>query len=309
MSGLLAAIGGQARWVMAGGCVAALLMPGAAAALRPALPFLVSLVLAMAMARIDLRLVLRRVAQPRVLAERLLTIAAMMPVAAMALWALGAVLPPDWRALPVLFALAPPIASSASICFLMRYDAQRAVEVTILATLLTPLISPPLQVLLLPDLGDVAVGALALKLGAMIAGGVVLALMMKAVLGEARIAASGRSFDGLAACIMVVFAFPLFDGVAATMLADPWRAAGVGILSILLGSATMIAVLMVGERLVPRTTAGVFAVTGANRTVALYLAALPYDPQLALFVALYQFPIYFAPLVLDSAGLEARPDR
>ena len=34
-----------------------------------------------------------------------------------------------------------------------------------------------------------------------------------------------------------------------------------------------------------------------NRTVAIYLAALPHDPQFALFVALYQFPMYLTPLL------------
>jgi hypothetical protein len=35
-----------------------------------------------------------------------------------------------------------------------------------------------------------------------------------------------------------------------------------------------------------------------NRNVAIYLAALPPDPLFGLYVALYQLPMLFTPLVL-----------
>ncbi|MEL6679612.1 MAG: hypothetical protein AAFQ51_12965 [Pseudomonadota bacterium] len=56
---LLEWIGMRARWVLAAGCVAALFLDAASAALRPVLPLLVSLVLGLAMARVDLPLILR----------------------------------------------------------------------------------------------------------------------------------------------------------------------------------------------------------------------------------------------------------
>ena len=35
-----------------------------------------------------------------------------------------------------------------------------------------------------------------------------------------------------------------------------------------------------------------------NRNAALALASLPPDPLLTLYVALYQFPMYFTPLIM-----------
>ena len=44
--------------------------------------------------------------------------------------------------------------------------------------------------------------------------------------------------------------------------------------------------------------AGATALMWGNRNAALALAALPGNPLLALYVALYQFPMYFTPLVM-----------
>ena len=48
-------------------------------------------------------------------------------------------------------------------------------------------------------------------------------------------------------------------------------------------------------------TSGALGILWGNRTVAIYLAALPPDPQVTLFVALYQFPMYFTPLLLQRS--------
>ena len=303
---VLETVGANARWIMAGGCVAALFLPSLSALLRPALPFLVSVVLATAMTRIDLGEIARGAIRPARLGSWLAAIALMMPVAAMLMWLLGQAALPEDRPLLILYALAPPIASSAGISFLMRYDAQRAVEVTVAATLLTPLIGPALLAVMLPELPGLDPVPLALRLGAMVAGGVAMALVAKALIGRDRIARSGRKFDGIAACIMVLFVIPLFDGVGATILADPATALRVLVLSVALNLGINIAVILIGERSLGRPRAGAYGVMSGNRTVALYLAALPYDPHFALFVALYQFPMYLTPLALGALGLDHR---
>lgn len=299
-------LGARARWVMALGCVAALLLPGLATQLRPALPVLVCVVLAMAMCRIDLITVAREAANLRRLASWLGIIALMMPVSGALMWVIGQVMLPDDRFALILFAAAPPIASSAGICFLMGYDARRAIEVTILATLLTPLIGPVMLDLLLDAPVELSSAALGLRLAAMIAGGVALALAIRAVLGADRIARLGRRFDGIAACVMVTFVFPLFDGVGPLVWAEPLRALRVLMLSFAINLGLCVLIIRLGTARLGRGVAGAMGVMWGNRTVALYLAALPADPKLALFVALYQFPMYVTPLVLDLLGLDAR---
>jgi len=300
---ILDIIGANARWVMAGGCVAALFLPSLSAFLRPALPALISVVLAVAMSRIDLGEVARGAIRPARLFGWLTAIALMMPLAAGMLWVIGHFAPPQDRALLIFFAAAPPIASSAGICFLMRYDAQRAVEITVAATLMTPILGPALLALMVPDLPGLDPVPLAIRLSLMVAGGVILALAAKALIGRERIARSGRTFDGIAACIMVLFVIPLFDGVGATILTDPMTTLRILILAFTLNLGTSIAVLKLGEGTLGRSRAGAYGVLSGNRTVALYLAALPYDPHFALFVALYQFPMYLTPLALDALGL------
>ncbi len=296
-------IGANARWVMAGGCIAALFLPGLSALLRPVLPALVSFVLAMAMARIDLAEVARGALRPARLGGWLLAVALMMPVAGGLLWLLGTLAPPRDQALLVLYAAAPPIASAAGICFLMGYNAQRAVEVTVAATLLTPLIGPAMLALLLPDLAPIPPATLALRLAAMIAGGIALALAIKALVGPERIRTHARRFDGIAACVMVLFVLPLFDGVGPMILSEPLTAAKVLALCLVINLGTTVALLQLGR---DRFTSGAYAVMAGNRTVALYLAALPPDPYFGLFVALYQFPMYLTPLALDTLGLHNR---
>ena len=168
---VLETVGANARWIMAGGCVAALFLPSLSALLRPALPFLVSVVLATAMTRIDLGEIARGAIRPARLGGWLTAIALMMPVAAGLMWLIGQAALPEDRPLLILYALAPPIASSAGISFLMRYDAQRAVEVTVAATLLTPLIGPALLAVMLPELPGLDPVPLAIRLGTMVAIG------------------------------------------------------------------------------------------------------------------------------------------
>ncbi|SOH94807.1 hypothetical protein SAMN06273572_105233 [Monaibacterium marinum] len=302
----LEVIGANARWVMAGGCVAALFLPSLSALLRPALPALVSVVLAVAMTRIDLGAIARGAIRPARLFSWLAAVVLMMPVSGALLWVIGHLVLPQDRSLLVLYAAAPPIASAAGICFLMRYDAQRAVEVTATATLLTPIIGPLLLALMVPDLPGLDPVPLAIRLSMIIAGGVTLAIAAKAIIGQERIAASGRRFDGIAACIMVLFVIPLFDGVGGTILSDPQTSLRILALCFVLNLGTTIAVLKLGEGPLGRARAGAYGVLSGNRTVAIYLAALPYDPHMALFVALYQFPMYLTPLALDALGLNNR---
>jgi hypothetical protein len=48
-----------------------------------------------------------------------------------------------------------------------------------------------------------------------------------------------------------------------------------------------------------KDTLNVMAVIAGNRNVGLYYAALPYDPVMGLFTAMYQVPLYLTPLFLS----------
>jgi len=199
----------------------------------------------------------------------------------------------------VCLAAAPPIASAAGLCFLLGFNARLAVEITVATTLLTPVLGPLALTLALPEAAvEVSAWRLARDLGLMIAGGTALALIIRRAVGPARIAAHSASFDGVAALAMLVFVFPLFDQVPRLVSADPARAAAILGLCMAMNIGVNLATRAV---LLPRlgpATAGTAGILAGNRTVAMYLAALPFDPTFALFVALYQVPMYFTPLLL-----------
>ncbi|MEM8871712.1 MAG: hypothetical protein AAGE38_15020, partial [Pseudomonadota bacterium] len=113
MIALLTAIGVRARWILALGSVAALFLPSLSAGLRPALPLLVSLVLAMSMARIDMLATLRAAVRPVRLLQLLAISILLIPVTACVYGGLGRLVSPEVAASLVYLGAAPPIASAA----------------------------------------------------------------------------------------------------------------------------------------------------------------------------------------------------
>ena len=299
-TGILEAIGRHARFVIAGGATLFLFTPELAGVVRPALPALVVMIYAMAMTRIDLPTVLRRALRPRRFAM-LAGVSLLMLVAtpAVYLWigqALGAG-PGLLRAL-VYTGAAPPIASSAGLCFLLGLDAAFALELTIMASLLTPLIGPVAAGWLLGEAAALDPLALGARLAAMILAGGVVAVFARKAIGPERVARRKLAFDGLAALCMLTFVLPLFDGVGPMVLAAPGVALVAVLAALAINLGAQMAVAALARRAAPPPAAGAAGVMWGNRTSALYLAALPPDPALTLFVALYQFPMYFTPLVL-----------
>ncbi len=298
---MLAWIGARARYVLSLGCLAALFLPDLAAFVRPALPYLVSVVLAMGMARVDLGQVLREALSIRKLSMLVSASIALMPVSAALYLGVAKLtgLPTSMQTALIYLAAAPPIASSAGLCFLLGFNARLALEVTVSATLLTPILGPLTVNWLLPVVSPLSPVLLATNLAAMIAGGIILALIIRTLIGAERIAANKLSFDGAAALTMLLFVIPLFDGVGPTMLARPGLSAGIFALSILFNLGINLSVNTAARRMTDPATAGACGILAGNRTIAMYLAALPPDPVFTAFVALYQFPMYFTPLVLQ----------
>ncbi|HUF56923.1 MAG TPA: hypothetical protein VMM55_10240 [Thermohalobaculum sp.] len=308
--GLLEWIGARARWVLALGVIAATLMPALSAALRPVLPLLVVLVLALAMARMELGQVARAALRPRRLGRLVLWAAALMVLTPAMFWAAGrlAGLAEGEIAALVYTGAAPPITSAVSLCLILGLDAVFALELTVLATLALPLIGPIVVEALIGAAVPIDAARLALRLGMMIAGGAALALLLRRLVGPARIRARARAFDGLAALAMIVFVIPLFDGFWRLMLADPVQSLRVVLLVLATNTGLMLAVAAGLARAGPRARAHAAGLMWGNRTVALYLAALPAEPLFTLYVALYQFPMLFTPLVMERVFGRAPPE-
>jgi predicted Na+-dependent transporter len=302
VTGALAWIGRHAPWVLVAGIAVAFVLPEASRLLRPALPVLVSTVLALAMARVDLGAELRAALRPRRLAVLVLLSVLLLPVSGglYMLLARAARLDADLTAALVYLAAAPPISSAANLCFILGLNARRALEVTVAATLLTPLLGPLTVELFQPGGPSLPTSRLALNLGMMVAGGIALAIGIRRLVGPERVDRNAHVLDGAGVLALVALVIPLFYGAPALIAAEPGRAALVLVVAVVVNFGLDFLLRSVLARAMSSEDAGAYALIAANRTVAIYAAALPHDPRFALFVALCQVPILFTVLVLRA---------
>ncbi|MFN3259973.1 MAG: hypothetical protein ACE37J_05370 [Pikeienuella sp.] len=301
MTAALGWVGARARWILLIGAFAGLALPGAASFLRPALPFFVAMVYALAMLRIDPVAVLRGFARPAHLARLTALVLAMLvvsPVVAFfAARALG--LGPEFEAALLYTLAAPPIASSAAMCLIVGFDGRRALELTVLSSLVMPVTGPALAGLLLGDALALDPLALGLRMAAMIFGGFAAAMILRRIMGPARIAANAPQLDGLAALGFLLFIMPLFDGVGPSIVALP----GLSLAFLALSALLVLGAIALGLRLAKtREAGGALGAVWGTRSVAIYLAALPPDPLFTLYVALYQLPMAAIAMVFRRRG-------
>lgn len=297
---VLAWVGARARWILAIGVVMALLLPGPGALLEGTLAFWVALLFGLAMMRIDLIGVAQQALAPRRMVRNLALAGALLLLTPAVFWLLGSAagLPDSHVAAMVYTGAAPPLGSGAAFCLILGFNAALAIELTVLCSLLAPLTLPLMAEILLSNAVPVDATEIGVRLTVLIGVASFGALAARAALGEAWIAERASSLDGLSAIILVVFLFPLFDGLLEQILTVPLFAAGVFALAVFCNLGVQIALFLPMRRFAGFADGGAGALICGNRNAALALASLPPDPVLTLYVALYQFPMYFTPLVM-----------
>lgn len=293
-------IGARAQWVLACGVVGALALPGPGALLAGTLPFWVTLLFGLALARIDLPAVARRALAPRRLARNLGLCAALMAATPALFWAAGTALGLNGAHVEavVYTSAGPPLGSAAAFCLILGLDAAFAIEITVIGSFLAPFTMPVVARLLLGEAVPLDAGVMTARLCLMIGIATVGAILLRRVLGPVRIATHSRSFDGLSSVILVLFLFPLFHGMPELIAAMPGFALATLAVAIAVNLGAQVAAFPLCRLVAERETAGATALIWGNRNAALALAALPHDPLFTLYVALYQFPMYFTPLIM-----------
>ena len=298
-------LGAQARWVLAVGVIVATFLPSLSSFLRPFVPGLVVMVLCVSIARLDLGVLARRATRPRRMAALLVWTAALLVLTPALIWAgaNAAGMPQAHIAALVYTFAAPPISSAPAICLLVGLEAGFALELTMVASLATPFIGPVVTKALLGEAVPIDTFDLALRVAAMISLGVVAALAVRRLVGAERIAQHGGAFDGVATVALVLFVIPLFDGFWDVVLGMPWFALGTLALVLAANWGAQVVVAVGVRSAVPQRgdepgLAGPTALMWGNRNVSIYFAALPPDPLFGLYVAFYQLPMLFTPLVL-----------
>ncbi|NKC14076.1 MAG: hypothetical protein GKR94_18390 [Gammaproteobacteria bacterium] len=269
------------------------------ALVRPALGPLIALLLALAMMRVNLPRVMQETLSPRHLPRNLLISVAVLVITPVIVWLLATSVDLSNEAVAALvfFCCAPPIASSASLCFILKLDGALALRVTLLASLFAPLTGPLVATQLLGTNIEVPTLELILRITLIMMGGLVGALILRRIWSPSTIEANATAFDGVSTLAMLMFLFPLFKGVATGIQERPLLALGILALVVVANFGLRIIVTLMSRRL-GRKGSGTSGLMWGNRSVAIYLAVLPESLFFNLFVALYQFPMYFTPLVL-----------
>ena len=296
---VLRRMGGRATTLLPFSLGLGLLFQDIAAAARPLLWPLAVVLLMLALARTDwarLSSLLRRPGLAIVLA--LLNLVA-VPLVVWPVWqALG--LWPGLIAALCLSAMAPGIISAATTATFLRLDSSLALLLTLFSNFLVPFTLPPLALWLL-DL-DLKIGIvdLSLRLALIVALALIGAIAIRRFLGP-RLQESGSTLDGISVVVLMVFAIPLMDGVVARAQAEPLKLAGFvagAFAGMLLCNLVMAAGML---PFLDRRTALTAGYCSGGRHNALLMAVLPVtaDPDIFLFIAAVQFPIYLMPALLQ----------
>lgn len=297
---LLAWIGARAQWALSIGVVAALILPGPGAILAGTVPFWVAVLYGLAMTRIDLAAVARRAIGPRRLVRNLALLVLIMGVTPCIALAAASVLdlPDKLTEALVYTTAAPPLGSATAFCLMLGLDAAFALELTVLGSFIAPLTMPIITRLLLGEALPVDPIVMLTSLGTLIGAATFAAIIARWLLGAARIERHRVSFDGLASVILVLFLFPLFHGMTDLIRTVPVFAVYAMLAAITANLGVQIFSFQVTRRIYGRDGGGAISLIWGNRNAALTLAFLPEAPLITLYIALYQFPMYFTPLVM-----------
>ncbi len=296
---VLRRMGGRATTLLPFSLLLGLLFQDFAAAMRPLLMPLAVILLMLALARTDwdrLRDLLKRPGLAITLS--LLNLIA-VPLIIWPIWqSLG--LWPGLIAALCLSAMAPGIISAATTATFLRLDSSLALLISLLTNFLVPFTLPPLALWLLSL--DLKIGLLdlSLRLALIVALALVGAIAIRRWRGQ-RIAHDGATLDGLSVIVLMIFAIPLMDGVVARALAEPVKLAG--FVAGAFGGMILCNLVMALGMLpfLDRRTALTAGYCSGGRHNALLMAVLPAtaDPDIFLFIAAVQFPIYLIPALLQ----------
>jgi BASS family bile acid:Na+ symporter len=291
----------HAATVLAVGIFVGLVLPDLAGLMRPLLPPAVAGLLFLALLRIDWRELSWHLSRP-------------LTGALLCAWFLFAVPLLVWSAVAVfgvdsglataltLAAACPPIVSGPAMALLLRLDAPLMLVSVVSASLLAPFTIVVVSTYLIGV--DLNLDALALfsRLAILIGGCVLAALTARRFLGRVRLARGNNFFDMVSVLLLLTFAIAIMDGVTDLVAQDPWHvlrfviaAFAANILLQLLGTG---AALSLGRR-----SALTVGFASGNRNMGLLLAVLPAEsaPDVLLFFAAAQLPIYVLPAVLGPA--------
>lgn len=290
---------------MPGGIVVALLLPILGLPLTDApqlaVALIIMLIYTISFARVDLRPLAANVKRVQWWVSRLGIVALLLVISPVAWFALSSLLRlgDALTFAVVIVGLSPPIAAAANMCLLMRLNAVIALEVAVLASVLCPFIAPWVAWLLVGDQLEISPLALSARIALIIGIGATVGILVRRALGPVRVLEHRLVFDGLSALAMALFVLPIFGEVPGFVLSEPGLTIALLAMAFLANWGSQWIFTRGLMRWQTPSDAGAIGMVSGNRSVGLFFAALPPDPAFAVFVALYQLPMFATPLCLN----------
>lgn len=280
-----------------------LALPDLARPLKPLIAPSILILLTSSLLRIDWQRTLAYASRP---GHALLVVVWIMVCCPFLMWVVVRLLgpPPGLANGLVLMASCAVLTAIPAFALMLRVDAPLALVVTVAASLLQPLLQPPIALALLGIELEISALALMGRLALMIGGAFAMTIVLRAIAGPERIARATAPIGGVAVLMLIIFAIAIMDGVQETLIARPGYvllfiaaalAANFGLqaVSILVFAAlSRMGVIGWNQGLTAALAAG-------NRNVGILIAVLgaAADADLYLLVAVYQFPMYLIPAV------------
>lgn len=288
----------QAPLILAAGVFAGLLLPEMATVLRPLLAPSVWGLLVLAMLRIDWAQVARcrrRGGRIALIVAWLLVISPLTVAAVLQ----AADLSPGLAAAMVLMAAAPPIMSAPAMALLIGLDAPLMLVVMVIATFAMPVVVPVVALEQLALSLDVSAGVLTLRLVGMIGTAALAALLARRMIRGEGIRRAAPVLDLVALVLLVTFAVAIMEGVTERLIDRPDHVLAV-LAAAFAANIGLQAVAAFAFAWADRRTALTAAFASGNRNMGLLLAVMPadVDPDVLLYFALGQIPIYVMPALL-----------
>ena len=292
---LLIGLGRRATLFLAASVFVGFAAPPLSALFRPLLAPALVFVLAVSLLQIRWQALSDTARRPWIIVALLVWLVLLAPVVMAGVVVLAG-LPGTVAPSLLLIAAAPPITAVPAVALLLGLDSALAILTLVAANLLTPLILPSLVLVLFGIEVDIGVASLMTRLAALVGAAVVIAWLVRRVVGVDALAARAVQIDGLVVVGMLVLVLAIMDGVFAHTIARP----GLALMLLAAAVTANVGQQLVGTLLflpfgpIRALTAGLVS---GNRNGAILLAALADSASMEfiLFVALGQLPIYVLP--------------
>jgi len=299
----LAWLGRQGTRALAAVVFLAIVVPPLDAVLRPFVTEAIFALLCIAFVRVDTADLRTHFKKPGLVLAATVWTSLVLPslIGAACLFTQLDVRSPDLFLAIMLQAIASPMMAAPAFAAVMGLDATLVLTTLVASTAIMPATAPLFAYVFVGPALTLSPQALGLKLFAILAGSLLVAIVLRRFVGLAELLRYNAQINGLNILLVFIFVAAVMQDVAARFVADPAIMLGLTVFAFALSFAVLGLTALLFAR-AGRERAFVLGLMASQRNMGLMLAATGGAlPALTwLYFALAQFPIYVSPLLLSS---------